>query len=105
VLPLSEYLATALVKGSAPQKITDLTAGTDYYAVALGMLTDGRFTSDLVKEAFKTDDAPEPAPELDPFHESGRRQRCEHFFVCHLPYQVLGYSFGKSGIPYEICCR
>ena len=60
VLPLSEYLATALVKGSAPQKITDLTAGTDYYAVALGMLTDGRFTSDLVKEAFKTDDAPEP---------------------------------------------
>ncbi len=24
------------------------------------MLTDGRFTSDLVKEAFKTDDAPEP---------------------------------------------
>ena len=64
VLPLSEYLATALVKGSAPQKITDLTAGTDYYAVALGMLTDGRFTSDLVKEAFKTDDAPEPAPEL-----------------------------------------
>lgn len=64
VLPLSEYLATALVKGSAPQKITDLTAGTDYYAVALGMLTDGRFTSDLVKEAFKTDDAPEPALEL-----------------------------------------
>lgn len=64
MLPLSEYLATALVKGSAPQKITDLTAGTDYYAVALGMLTDGRFTSDLVKEAFKTDDAPEPAPEL-----------------------------------------
>ena len=60
MLPLSEYLATALVKGSAPQKITDLTAGTDYYAVALGMLTDGRFTSDLVKEAFKTDDAPEP---------------------------------------------
>ena len=60
VLPLSEYLATALVKGSAPQKITDLTAGTDYYAVALGMLTDGRCTSDLVKEAFKTDDAPEP---------------------------------------------
>ena len=60
VLPLSEYLATALVKGSAPQKITDLTAGTDYYAVALGMLTDGRFTSDRVKEAFKTDDAPEP---------------------------------------------
>ena len=60
VLPLSEYLATALVKGSAPQKITDLPAGTDYYAVALGMLTDGRFTSDLVKEAFKTDDAPEP---------------------------------------------
>ena len=60
VLPLSEYLATARVKGSAPQKITDLTAGTDYYAVALGMLTDGRFTSDLVKEAFKTDDAPEP---------------------------------------------
>ena len=67
VLPLSEYLATALVKGSAPQKITDLTAGTDYYAVALGMLTagrgggrGGRFTSDLVKEAFKTDDAPEP---------------------------------------------
>lgn len=59
MLPLSEYLATALVKGSAPQKITDLTAGTDYYAVALGMLTDGRFTSDLVKEAFKTDDAPE----------------------------------------------
>ena len=65
VLPLSEYLATALVKGSAPQKITDLTAGTDYYAVALGMLTDGRFTSDLVKEAFKTDDAPEPEPELE----------------------------------------
>ena len=64
VLPLSEYLATALVKGSAPQKITDLTAGTDYYAVALGMLTDGRFTSDLVKEAFKTDDAPEAALEL-----------------------------------------
>lgn len=64
MLPLSEYLATALVKGSAPQKITDLTAGTDYYAVALGMLTDGRFTSDLVKEAFKTDDAPEPALEL-----------------------------------------
>ena len=60
MLPLSEYLATALVKGSAPQKITDLTASTDYYAVALGMLTDGRFTSDLVKEAFKTDDAPEP---------------------------------------------
>lgn len=64
VLSLSEYLATALVKGSTPQKITDLTAGTDYYAVALGMLTDGRFTSDLVKEAFKTDDAPEPALEL-----------------------------------------
>lgn len=62
VLSLSEYLATALVKGSTPQKITDLTAGTDYYAVALGMLTDGRFTSDLVKEAFKTDDAPEPEP-------------------------------------------
>lgn len=65
VLSLSEYLATALVKGSTPQKITDLTAGTDYYAVALGMLTDGRFTSDLVKEAFKTDDAPEPEPELE----------------------------------------
>ena len=57
---IRDSLATALVKGSAPQKITDLTAGTDYYAVALGMLTDGRCTSDLVKEAFKTDDAPEP---------------------------------------------
>lgn len=64
VLSLKEYLETALSKGSAPQKVTDLTAGTDYYAVALGMLTDGRFTSDLVKEAFKTDDAPEPALEL-----------------------------------------
>lgn len=62
VLSLKEYLETALSKGSAPQKVTDLTAGTDYYAVALGMLTDGRFTSDLVKEAFKTGDAPEPAP-------------------------------------------
>ena len=45
MLPLSEYLATALVKGSAPQKITDLTAGTDYYAVALGMLTCLLYTS------------------------------------------------------------
>lgn len=61
VLSLKEYLETALSKGSAPQKVTDLTAGTDYYAVALGMLTDGRFTSDLVKEAFKTGETPEPA--------------------------------------------
>lgn len=62
VLSLKEYLETALSKGSAPQKVTDLTAGTDYYAVALGMLTDGRFTSDLVKEAFKTGDAPVAPP-------------------------------------------
>lgn len=64
VLSLEEYLQTALSKGSSPKKIADLTAGTDYYAVAIGILTDGRFTSDLVKEAFKTVAAPEPAPEL-----------------------------------------
>lgn len=64
VLSLEEYLQTALSKGSSPKKITDLTAGTDYYAVAIGILTDGRLTSDLVKEAFKTIAAPEPAPEL-----------------------------------------
>lgn len=64
VLSLEEYLQTALSKGSSPKKIADLTAGTDYYAVAIGILTDGRLTSDLVKEAFKTVAAPEPAPEL-----------------------------------------
>lgn len=64
VLSLEEYLQTALSKGSSPKKIADLMAGTDYYAVAIGILTDGRFTSDLVKEAFKTVAAPEPAPEL-----------------------------------------
>lgn len=60
VLSLEEYLQTALSKGSSPKKIADLTAGTDYYAVAIGILTDGRFTSDLVKEAFKTEATPEP---------------------------------------------
>ena len=86
VLPLSEYLATALVKGSAPQKITDLTAGTDYYAVALGMLTDGRFTSDLVKEAFKTDDAPEPAPELTLSMRAGDASgaNTSSYVTCHI---------------------
>lgn len=64
VLSLEEYLQTALSKGSSPKKIADLMAGTDYYAVAIGILTDGRFTSDLVKEAFKTEKAPESAPEL-----------------------------------------
>lgn len=86
MLPLSEYLATALVKGSAPQKITDLTAGTDYYAVALGMLTDGRFTSDLVKEAFKTDDAPEPAPELTLSMRAGDASgaNTSSYVTCHI---------------------
>lgn len=64
VLSLEEYLQTALSKGSSPKKISDLMAGTDYYAVAIGILTDGRLTSDLVKEAFKTINAPEPALEL-----------------------------------------
>lgn len=64
VLSLEEYLQTALSKGSSPKKIADLMAGTDYYAVAIGILTDGRFTSDLVKETFKTINAPEPALEL-----------------------------------------
>lgn len=86
VLSLSEYLATALVKGSTPQKITDLTAGTDYYAVALGMLTDGRFTSDLVKEAFKTDDAPEPAPELTLSMRAGDASgaNTSSYVTCHI---------------------
>lgn len=86
VLSLSEYLATALVKGSTPQKITDLTAGTDYYAVALGMLTDGRFTSDLVKEAFKTDDAPEPEPELTLSMRAGDASgaNTSSYVTCHI---------------------
>lgn len=60
VLSLEEYLQTALSKGSSPKKIADLIPETEYYAVAIGILTDGRFTSDLVKEAFKTGDAPLP---------------------------------------------
>lgn len=96
VLPLSEYLATALVKGSAPQKITDLTAGTDYYAVALGMLTDGRFTSDLVKEAFKTDDAPEPAPELTLSMRAGDASgaNTSSYVTCHI--KSSGIASGKA---------
>lgn len=57
-MSLSDYLKTALSKGSTPQKVTDLTEQTEYYAVVLGMLTDGRFTSDLVKKAFSTTATP-----------------------------------------------
>lgn len=86
VLSLEEYLQTALSKGSSPKKISDLMAGTDYYAVAIGILTDGRFTSDLVKEAFKTVAAPEPAPELTLSMRAGdaNGQNTSSYVTCHI---------------------
>lgn len=86
VLSLEEYLQTALSKGSSPKKIADLMAGTDYYAVAIGILTDGRLTSDLVKEAFKTVAAPEPAPELTLSMRAGdaNGQNTSLYVTCHI---------------------
>ena len=50
------------------------------------MLTDGRFTSDLVKEAFKTDDAPEPAPELTLSMRAGDASgaNTSSYVTCHI---------------------